>query len=79
MMCVSPKTNLLEFDKELPDRDVLIDAELMKPEFGKLLNLTIESCEIIRTKYKVNASLRVLYRIITNETEKLISARIHAR
>ncbi len=79
MMCVSAKTNLLEFDKYLPNRGELLDADLMKRKIGQTFGLDIATCEIIRAKYKINSSLRVLYRILANGKTELISARIYAK
>lgn len=78
MMCIAPQTNLLAFDAELPNRDEMLDAELMKQRLSEILGFQVKNCEIMRAKYKVNASLRVLYRIKENETEKYVSTRIYA-
>ncbi len=78
MMCVAPQTNLLALDEELPNRDELLDAELMKGRIGEILNLKVENCEILRAKYQINSSLRVLYKIAADENEFLVSSRTYA-
>lgn len=79
MMCVAPQTNLLAFDAKLPNRDELLDTELMKTRLSEILDYQVEKCEIRRAKYQVNHSLRVLYRVENNNTENFVSARIYAQ
>lgn len=79
MMCVSPQTQLLAFDKELPNRNELLDAELMSKQIGGVFNFIVTNCEILRAKYQVNHSLRVLYKVVANEKEHFVSARIYAK
>ena len=78
MMCVAAKTNLLEFDENLPNRDEFLDADLMKIRLSEILNIHINACEIRRAKYQIDHSLRVLYRIKTEEKRTFVSARIYA-
>lgn len=79
MMCVAPQTKFLDFDESLPNRDELLDTELMKEKLSKILSFKVKKCEIRRAKYQVNHSLRVLYRVENNNTENFISARIYAQ
>lgn len=78
MMCVAPQTDLLAFDSELPNRDELLNTELMKIRLSELLGFTVENCELQRAKYQANHSLRVLYRVANNNFENFVSARIYA-
>lgn len=77
-MCVAAKKNLLEFDAELPNRDELLDANLMKNRLSEILGFEAKNCEIVRAKYKVNSSLRVLYSFEADSLRKYVSARIYA-
>lgn len=74
MMCAAPQTQFLALDESLPNRDELLDADLMKIRLSEILELEIDSCRIRRAKYQINHSLRVLYQI---ETETFVSIRIY--
>ena len=58
---------LLAKDPALPQRDVLVDEAVMAQYLSRMLarygNLGISHCERLRTKYRVGASLRVLYEV----------------
>lgn len=77
-MRVAAKKSLLEFDAELPNRDELLDANLMKNRLSEILGSEAKNCEIVRAKYKVNSSLRVLYSFDAENDKKYVSARIYA-
>ena len=58
---------LLASDPALPQRDVLVDEAVMAQYLSRLIarygNFGISHCERLRTKYRVGASLRVLYEV----------------
>src|SRR6201991_3215350 len=69
----------LALDPALPQRDLLLDETLMAQYLSRLMTpygaLGVGSCERLRTKYRVGASLRVLYRVEGVEQSYRISAR----
>lgn len=72
-------TPLLAVDPALPQRDLLLDENLMTEYLSRLVNYRIEDCERLRTKYRVGTSLRVLYRLRGNGRSYRIAARAFPR
>jgi aminoglycoside phosphotransferase len=70
---------LLANDPALPQRDVLIDENVMAQYLSRLIarygDFSIDSCERLRTKYRVGASLRVLYEVSGGGHSYRIAAR----
>jgi len=60
-------TTVLTADQMLPQRDLLLDpdfmAKLFSQELGASGPIAVDSCEHIRTTYRVGESLRVAYRV----------------
>ena len=58
---------LLANDPALPQRDVLVDEAVMAQYLSRLItrygDFGVNNCERLRTKYRVGASLRVLYEV----------------
>jgi aminoglycoside phosphotransferase len=53
----------LDYDRAVPQRDLMLDPELVAARLGPLLPLELEACHRLRVKYRIGARLRVLYRI----------------
>jgi tRNA A-37 threonylcarbamoyl transferase component Bud32 len=74
---------LLANDPALPQRDVLVDETVMAEYLSRLVaghgDFGINSCERLRTKYRVGASLRVLYKVSGNGQSYRIAARAFPR
>src|SRR4026209_952010 len=72
-------TPLLADDPALPQRDLLLDETLMTEYLSHLVarnnGCGIEDCERLRTKYRVGASLRVLYQLGGSGRSYRIAAR----
>ena len=72
-------TPLLALDPALPQRDLLLDETLMAEYLSRLVarygDFGIQDCERLRTKYRVGASLRVLYEVSGNGQSYRIAAR----
>jgi Ser/Thr protein kinase RdoA (MazF antagonist) len=66
-------------DHVLPQRDLLLDRELMSELFSRQLGVSgpiaIESCEHIRTTYHAGESLRVAYRVSASEGSCVVAGR----
>lgn len=82
-MNLSPSTPMLAADPALPQRDLLLDESVMKEYLSRLVagqaDFSIEDCERLRTKYRVGASLRVLYEIVGHGRSWRIAARAYPR
>jgi aminoglycoside phosphotransferase (APT) family kinase protein len=69
-------------DAALPQRDCLLDGTRVARRLSRLLGasgaVSVETCERVRVKYKVGASLRVLYRIRVEGRDALVAARTFA-
>ncbi|MET0460838.1 MAG: aminoglycoside phosphotransferase family protein [Ilumatobacteraceae bacterium] len=63
---------LLTADLALPERDRLLDPARVR------LPIEASSIEVVRCKYRVGESLRVLYRVATADGERLITVRASA-
>jgi len=68
-------TSLLAVDPALPQRDLLLDENLMTEYLSHLIKYGIEDCERLRTKYRVGTSLRVLYQLRGSGRSYRIAAR----
>lgn len=77
-MCVAVQTLQLDADPKLPLRDLLCDVRHAGRELESIAGQRINEIELIRSKYKPGSSLRVLYRVKTDSSEMLISARLYA-
>lgn len=66
-------------DPALPQRDLLLDETVMAQYLSRLVTphgaLGVQSCERLRTKYRVGTSLRVLYQVEGLEQSYRIAAR----
>ncbi|HKS09559.1 MAG TPA: hypothetical protein VJS13_08440, partial [Pyrinomonadaceae bacterium] len=67
----------LALDPALPQRDLLLDETVMAQYLSRLVtpDVTVRSCERLRTKYRVGTSLRVLYQVEGVEQSYRIAAR----
>ncbi|HYY56081.1 MAG TPA: phosphotransferase, partial [Pyrinomonadaceae bacterium] len=69
----------LASDALLPQRDILLDARmvarLLSTQLGANGPLAIDSCELLRTKYRFGDSLRVLHRIRVGCSDFTVAAR----
>jgi aminoglycoside phosphotransferase len=76
-------STLLANDPALPQRDVLVDETVMGEYLSHLLarygDFGINTCERLRTKYRVGASLRVLYEVRGSGHSYRIAARAFPR
>jgi Ser/Thr protein kinase RdoA (MazF antagonist) len=67
-------------DPVLPHRDELLDGETMRTRWSRVLaqsdHLTIDACERVRVNYELGKSLRTLYRLRMNGTERLVASRM---
>ena len=76
-------TPMLAADPALPQRDVLLDEVVMKEYLSRLVarngEFGIENCERLRTKYRIGASLRVLYELGASGRSYRIAARAYPR
>lgn len=74
---------LLANDPALPQRDVLVDEAVMAEYLSHLIagqgDFGINTCRRLRTKYRVGASLRVLYEVSGNGQSYRIAARAFPR
>lgn len=74
---------LLANDPALPQRDLLVDEGLMAEYLSRLVtrygDFGIKRCERLRTKYRVGASLRVLYEVSGSGRAYRIAARAFPR
>ncbi|MDT5295051.1 MAG: hypothetical protein QOJ76_1931 [Acidobacteriota bacterium] len=73
--CINPAS-----DPVLPQRDLLLDVEEVARRLSSRLGegdapLAIESCERLRTKYRLGDSLRVLHRIRVGGSDFTVAAR----
>jgi len=70
------RTHGFAADPELPQRDGLLDAEAVAERLPALLGLgSLRSCNLLRAKYRIGESLRVVYRLDTGSREHLLAAR----
>ncbi len=67
-------------DRELPGRDVLLDPLAVAGRLPGVLGadgrVQIDSCRLVRVKYRVGESLRVVYRLELDGREHLVTARL---
>ena len=77
MSAATPPINLAS-DALLPQRDLLLDANevacCLASSLGTRGPLAIDSCERLRTKYRVGDSLRVLHRISVGDSNFTVAA-----
>ena len=82
-MNLSHSRPMLAADPALPQRDLLLDESVMKEYLSRLVarngGFAIEDCERLRTKYRIGASLRVLYEIGGSGRSYRIAARAFPR
>ncbi len=82
-MNLSLSTPMLAIDPALPQRDLLLDESVMKEYLSRLVarqcDFSIGECARLRTKYRVGASLRVLYEIGGHGRSCRIAARAYPR
>ena len=75
--------HLLANDPALPQRDLLVDESLMAEYLSRLVtrygDYGVKRCERLRTKYRVGASLRVLYEVSGSGRSYRIAARAFPR
>jgi aminoglycoside phosphotransferase len=74
---------MLAADPALPQRDLLLDESVMKEYLARLVagnnDFAVNDCERLRTKYRIGASLRVLYEIGGRGRSYRIAARAFPR
>jgi hypothetical protein len=74
--------NGLAPDPALPQRDLLLNDQLMTTRFASLMSgrdpAVIDRCEKQRIKYRLGESLRVLYRLSVNGSTRLVAAKAFA-
>ncbi|MEZ5425070.1 MAG: aminoglycoside phosphotransferase family protein [Pyrinomonadaceae bacterium] len=76
MRAVASETEgFFAFDPAFPRRDDGLSVEAMGRSFGSALRTGIESCQLIRVKYRPETSLRALYRVETGDESHLLTAR----
>ena len=82
-MKLAQSTPMLAVDPAFPQRDVLLDEGVMKDYLARLIaregKFGVEDCERLRTKYRVGASLRVLYELSGFGETYRIAARVFPR
>ena len=76
MTTTSPPTGFTA-DPIIPARDVLLDAAIVASIVGRIFNRDgeIESCTLRRAKYRIGESLRVVYDIVADGRNFVVSAR----
>jgi aminoglycoside phosphotransferase len=74
---------MLAADPALPQRDLLLDEAVMKEYLSRMIartgDFSVEDCERLRTKYRIGASLRVLYEVGGSGRSYRIAARAFPR
>jgi len=66
----------LAADPALPHRDRLLDAAAVAARLTPLLGLAdIRTCTLVRAKYRITDSLRVVYRLHAGDRQHLLAAR----
>lgn len=82
-MNLSYSRPMLAADPALPQRDLLLDESVMKEYLSRLVarngDFRVQDCELLRTKYRIGASLRVLYEIGGSGGSYRIAARAYPR
>jgi aminoglycoside phosphotransferase len=82
-MNLSLSTPMLAADPALPQRDLLLDESVMKEYLSRLVarvdDFSIGECARLRTKYRIGASLLVLYEIGGHGRSYRIAARAYPR
>lgn len=73
---VAENKSLLAFDAVFPQRDEILNTDAMQGNFEKILKKQIESCEIMRVKYRPEISLRAIYKLDFGSESSIFSARI---
>lgn len=75
-------TSLLAFDATLPDRDEFLDPARAVERLARLAPRTvghrIEPVGLVRSKYRIGESLRVVHRVLVDGAERLVTARVFA-
>jgi aminoglycoside phosphotransferase (APT) family kinase protein len=64
-------------DPAVPSRDMLLDADNVAEHLGRISHhdSTIESCRLRRVKYRIGESLRVVYDVVADGRDFVMSAR----
>lgn len=69
----------LAADPALPARDILLDADAVRERLTRSLGvdgqLALDTCTLVRAKYRIGESLRVVYRLGLADGQHLVSAR----
>jgi Ser/Thr protein kinase RdoA (MazF antagonist) len=69
----------LTFDEALPTRDEYLDAAAMQTKIGAIVgvpkDVVIEGCKLVRVKYRLGESLRVMYEIEIGGCRHVLTAR----
>lgn len=76
---MSVASTWLATDRVLPHRDELLNPEIMRERFSRVLiqsDRVIDDCERVRVNYQLGKSLRALYRVRMNGAQKLVAARM---
>jgi hypothetical protein len=69
----------LAIDRELPHRDVLLDASVMRSVLSRLGTagpVHMNSCVLVRVNYQVGRSLRAVYRVEVDGTVYFVASRM---
>ncbi|HET7584289.1 MAG TPA: phosphotransferase [Gemmatimonadaceae bacterium] len=76
------QTSRFAADAARPQRDLLLDAARMRRRLSRTLGahgaVPFDRCEIVRTKYRVGESVRVVYRLAHEEREWVVACRTGA-
>ena len=51
----------LASDKAVPQRDLLLEPNVVAARLGNVFGCTIDDCRTMRVKYRIGARLRVVY------------------
>lgn len=66
-------------DPELPSRDTLLDPDAVAQRLSRILSpdarLDVDECTLVRAKYRIGESLRVVYRLDIAGSSHLVAAR----
>jgi aminoglycoside phosphotransferase (APT) family kinase protein len=73
-------SNGLTADTAIPSRDLLLDPTAVAEQLGRMVGhaRTIESCTLRRVKYRIGESLRVVYDVVADGHNFVMSARTFA-
>jgi aminoglycoside phosphotransferase (APT) family kinase protein len=56
-------TAALDSDPAVPQRDLLLDPDVVAERLSRLLGLRVDSCRQLRVKYRIGARLRLVHRL----------------